>query len=70
MFGEDVFTEFAEENGVEVMVRAHEVFPQGFKWYFRGRILSLFSAAQYTIPVNAKVGEMEGGDLRVVDVFS
>ncbi len=70
VFGEDVFTEFAEENGVEVMVRAHEVFPQGFKWYFRGRILSLFSAAQYTIPVNAKVGEMEGGDLRVVDVFS
>ncbi|MBS7288894.1 MAG: metallophosphoesterase [Candidatus Freyarchaeota archaeon] len=66
VFGEDTFIEFADRNGVEVMVRAHEAFPQGFKWYFKGRVLSLFSAANYTIPVDAKVGELADGELRVV----
>lgn len=66
VFGEDVFTEFADRNGVEVMVRAHEAFQRGFKWYFKRRVLSLFSAANYTIPVDAKVGELADGELRVV----
>ncbi len=69
VFGEDAFTDFVNRNGVEVMVRAHEAFPQGFKWYFKGRVLSLFSAANYTIPVNAKVGELVNGELRVVSLL-
>ncbi|MEM1511357.1 MAG: metallophosphoesterase [Candidatus Jordarchaeales archaeon] len=69
VFGEDVFTDFADRNGVEVMVRAHEAFPQGFKWYFKSRVLSLFSAANYTIPVNAKIGELADGELRVISLL-
>lgn len=70
VFGKDVFLEFAESNSVSFMVRAHEAFQRGFKWYFEGRVLSLFSTANYTVPVDAKIGELVGGELRVISPFS
>lgn len=46
-FGQDVTEEFMAQNSVELIVRAHEVFPHGFHEFFDGRILSLFSARDY-----------------------
>ena len=42
-FGEDVFNEFLRVNGLERMVRGHSVVEGGFKWWFEGRLLSLYS---------------------------
>ena len=46
-FGEDVFTDFMRENKLDYLIRAHERFPEGFKWFFNERLLSIFSAANY-----------------------
>lgn len=65
-FGEDVFSEFMEVNGFKFMVRAHEVFENGFKYFFNERLLSIFSAKWYGFPINAKVAEYSPRGLRVL----
>jgi len=42
-FGEDVFEEFLRVNGLEQMIRGHMVLKDGYRWWFGGRLLSLFS---------------------------
>jgi len=46
-FGEDVFNDFMKENSLKYIIRAHEVFPEGYKWFFNERLLSIFSSANY-----------------------
>lgn len=46
-FGEDVFTDFMQENRLDYLIRGHERFPEGYKWFFKERLLSIFSAANY-----------------------
>jgi len=46
-FGEDVFDNFMESNNLKYLIRAHECFPEGYKWFFKKRLLSIFSAANY-----------------------
>ena len=46
-FGEDVFTDFMQENKLEYLIRAHEMFPEGYKWFFNERLLSIFSSTNY-----------------------
>ncbi|MHA1361950.1 MAG: metallophosphoesterase [Candidatus Freyarchaeota archaeon] len=67
-FGRDVYEAFAETNKIRYMVRAHEVFRNGFHWFFDGSVLSLFSACNYTVPVAAKVAELSKTDLTVIPI--
>ncbi|MHA1804186.1 MAG: metallophosphoesterase [Promethearchaeota archaeon] len=47
-FGEDVFEEFLEKNNLNYVIRAHECFEGvGYRWFFNGRLLSLFSSENY-----------------------
>ncbi len=46
-FGEDVFSDFMRENKLDYIIRAHERFPEGYKWFFNKRLLSIFSSANY-----------------------
>jgi len=46
-FGEDVFSDFMRENKLDYLIRAHERFPEGYKWFFNEKLLSIFSAANY-----------------------
>ncbi len=46
-FGEDVFKDFMRENKLDYLIRAHERFPKGYKWFFNERLLSIFSSANY-----------------------
>ncbi len=46
-FGEDVFTDFMRENKLDYLIRAHERFPDGYKWFFHKQLLSIFSSANY-----------------------
>jgi len=46
-FGEDVFINFMRENKLDYLIRAHERFPEGYKWFFHKQLLSIFSSANY-----------------------
>lgn len=47
LFGRDAYEEFADANGIVLMVRAHEYFPSGVHEYFGGKVVSLFSCRYY-----------------------
>ncbi len=57
-FGKDITIDFLGQNSLKLIVRAHEVFHQGFHEYFEGQILSLFSCKEHC-------GTMAGKVLRV-----
>jgi serine/threonine-protein phosphatase PP1 catalytic subunit len=46
-FGNDAFEEFMKRNKLNYLIRAHECFPEGFRWFFNNKLLSLFSSANY-----------------------
>ncbi len=46
-FGLKPFNEFMEINNLQFMVRAHEVLEKGYKYFFDGRLVSLFTASTY-----------------------
>ena len=67
-FGEDVFEEFLRINGLEQMIRGHMVLKDGYRWWFGGRLLSLFSVPDHCGMGNlGAVGVVEeGGNIEVV----
>jgi len=67
-FGEDVFDEFLRINGLKQMVRGHSVLEDGYRWWFGGKLLSLFSIPDYCGMGNlGAVGVVEeGGNIEVV----
>ncbi|HID90520.1 TPA: serine/threonine protein phosphatase, partial [Candidatus Bathyarchaeota archaeon] len=68
-FGSDAFERFAERNRIRMLVRAHEVFREGYRLYFGGKVLSVFSAAYYGFPIDAKVAAHErDGRVRVIPI--
>ncbi|MDX1797124.1 MAG: metallophosphoesterase family protein [Candidatus Lokiarchaeia archaeon] len=46
-FGHDAFKEFMKYNNLNFLIRAHECFPEGYRWFFNNRLLSIFSSANY-----------------------
>ncbi|MFX0033477.1 MAG: metallophosphoesterase [Candidatus Hodarchaeota archaeon] len=47
LFGQKAFEEFMEKNKLKYLIRAHECFPEGYRWFFKRRLLSIFSSANY-----------------------
>lgn len=60
-FGRLAFDKFVKSMGIKLMIRAHEVFSDGYKRFFGGRLISVFSTA-YSYRVNPKVVRV-GNDL-------
>lgn len=50
IFGEDVFDKFMKANNLSYLIRAHECFPEGYRWFFGKRLLSIFSSSNYRGP--------------------
>nr|WP_304364480.1 metallophosphoesterase [Methanosarcina sp. KYL-1] len=46
-FGPDVVDGFLEANGLKRIVRAHTALGNGYRWWFEGKLLSLFSCPDY-----------------------
>ncbi|MFX0026629.1 MAG: metallophosphoesterase [Candidatus Hermodarchaeota archaeon] len=46
-FGQKAFDDFMEKNNLQFLIRAHECFPEGYRWFFNKRLLSIFSSANY-----------------------
>ncbi len=47
LFGEKAFERFMKENNLKYLIRAHECFPEGYRWFFHKRLLSIFSSENY-----------------------
>ncbi|MFX0108797.1 MAG: metallophosphoesterase [Candidatus Hodarchaeota archaeon] len=58
IFGRIAFDKFSKNLGVRLMFRAHQVFPDGVKFFFDRKLVSVFSST-YTNRVKAKVVRME-----------
>jgi len=62
-FGRDIFDDFMAQNNLDLMVRAHEKQPDGVKYYFDKRLISVFSSADHykdTVPKAVLINE-DGG---------
>ena len=46
-FGKDVFERFMKANNLRYLIRSHEMFLEGYKWFFNRRLLSIFSSENY-----------------------
>jgi len=57
VFGRGPVERFLQESGLMLIVRAHEPFPEGYRWFFDGKLLSIFSCRFYPIekPVGARI---------------
>jgi protein phosphatase len=53
-FGRDVTERFLKKNKLDLIVRAHEVFPHGYYTFFDGLVMSLFSCRDYRGPIAGK----------------
>jgi serine/threonine-protein phosphatase PP1 catalytic subunit len=62
-FGEDVFEIFLQENNLKIILRSHEVFPEGYRWFFHKRLLSIFSSANYRGPNPASIAIINSNEV-------
>jgi predicted phosphodiesterase len=68
-YGERVFKEFMEKHQVNGVIRGHEVFSEGYKYFFDGTLLSIFSSPDYKMGNKAKIAELsEDGEISLMDV--
>eukprot|EP01113_Clastostelium_recurvatum_P027663 TRINITY_DN3340_c0_g1_i2.p1 TRINITY_DN3340_c0_g1~~TRINITY_DN3340_c0_g1_i2.p1 ORF type:complete len:476 (-),score=61.94 TRINITY_DN3340_c0_g1_i2:41-1468(-) len=53
-FGPDVTQRFLEHNGLELVIRSHEVKDEGYQFEHNGKLITLFSAPNYCDQVGNK----------------
>jgi serine/threonine-protein phosphatase 5 len=46
-YGPDVAERFLKANGLKLLVRAHEVKPEGYEWQKGKHVITVFSAPNY-----------------------
>lgn len=67
-FGKDVFDRFMEENRLTLFLRSHEVFPQGHKFLFDRKLLSLYTSPRFPSSIEGKMVELVDGKPGLVPV--
>jgi predicted phosphodiesterase len=70
-FGPDKFQQFTDTNNIEFVVRSHEVFQNGFKYFFNKKLVSIFSALDYVYlhGIEAKILRLEeDGGLNLLNI--
>ncbi len=55
LYGHEIVDNFLEENNLKMIIRAHEVIPDGFQYLFNKKLLSIFTSEDFYQGVNAKV---------------
>jgi diadenosine tetraphosphatase ApaH/serine/threonine PP2A family protein phosphatase len=63
-FGEDVFNSFMERNKLSLLVRSHEPMPNGYRYLFKQRLLTVFSCRYYGVP--PKAAALSGREVELV----
>lgn len=60
-FGEEVFFNFLDKYNLDMVIRAHEVFSKGYKYFFNDKLLSIFSSPHYRGVDSAVVARIDEG---------
>ncbi len=68
LFGQDAFDRFMDRNGLRLMVRSHECFPEGHRYFFDGWLLSIFSKAGYEGDNKGVVAVVRGKEVEILDI--
>ena len=69
LFGEKAFEEFMNREDLHRMIRAHTYLPQGAKWFFKNRLLSLFSPTEYVGNIlQPKIAKLIRDKLVIIDL--
>lgn len=54
-YGKERVDDFLKNNNLKMIIRAHEAFPEGAKYFFDKKLLSLFTSEEYYTYTQAKV---------------
>lgn len=54
-YGKERVDEFLKNNNLKMIIRAHEAFPEGSKYFFDKKLLSIFTSEEYYTYTQAKV---------------
>lgn len=68
-FGKKVFFGFLEKHNLTMVLRAHQFFYEGYKYFFENKLLSIFSSPGYHGGSKAKIADVsEKGEIQLTDV--
>jgi diadenosine tetraphosphatase ApaH/serine/threonine PP2A family protein phosphatase len=67
-FGKDTFTAFLERTGIEKMIRGHQRWLEGYRYFFDEKLLSIFSCASYNPRVQTKATLVEGTNFKIIEL--
>ncbi len=67
LYGEGAVKDFLEENGLSMIIRAHEVHKKGYKYYFDKRLLSIFSVSNYRGGNQGKYAHVKDPKIELID---
>lgn len=66
-YGPELAKEFLKINGLKKIIRAHEAFSDGYKYFFNELLLSLFTSEEYYEYISAKIAFID--DLGTIKIF-
>lgn len=67
-YGKKVFLNFLKRHGLDMVIRAHEVFPEGYTYFFDRKLLSIFSSPHYKKNNKAKIAHIIGEKVKLIPV--
>jgi diadenosine tetraphosphatase ApaH/serine/threonine PP2A family protein phosphatase len=67
-YGEDVFREFLDGNALTRLIRSHEVFEEGYQYFFDKKLLSIFSCPSYRGDNSAKCARATPQAIELLEV--
>ena len=68
VFGWQAFDDFLKKNELKGIVRGHQRWPEGYRYFFDGRLLSVFSCASYSPNVKRKAVTVDNAAFSILDL--
>ncbi|MBS3781461.1 MAG: metallophosphoesterase [Candidatus Thermoplasmatota archaeon] len=66
-YGEKAVESFLKVNDLSMIIRAHQVQKNGYKYYFDKKLLSIFSVSNYRGGNQGKYAHVKGTDIELID---
>lgn len=66
-FGKDVFEDFIKANNINMIIRSHEVYFEGYSYFFNKRLLTI-STYKKISEKQRKIAEMKNNSVKVVGI--